>query len=258
MGLGSPGQAWLLPRKSGIGQWEAPAPPLCCGPASSLTSGATITARTVPGALGGGLGWPSSQLYSRPQQKEPSPRGIAMVPLGHSVTSSPTLDLSGLVPQAWGPQASLSGIAGHSSQAQIVCTLRQSQYSPRAKGVHTRTHACAHGMQTCVLTCTPASPRDRSPLPMLQQACKAHALLLDPLDPRPRQPCPWGPPHPGPRSQEPKALAQAASVAEKVSGLSQPFPWSPDAKILLLPPPLVPTLDLHSLPQYSLALLVLF
>lgn len=93
---------------------------------------------------GSGLALTLLQLYTRPWQEEPSLCGIAMVPLGHSVTSSPTLDLSGLVPQAWVPQASLSGIPGHSSQAQIACTLRQSQYSPCAKGVHARAHMHAH------------------------------------------------------------------------------------------------------------------
>ena len=165
---------------------------------------------------GSGLAWP--QLYSRPQQEMLSPSGTTMVPLGHSVTSSPTPDLSGLVPQAWVPQASLSGIPGHSGQAQIVCTPRQSQYSPRAKGARVHTHTCTHtqSADVCVLMCTPASPRDRSPLPMLQQACKAHTLLLDPLGSRPWQPCPCGPPYPSPTSQDPKALAQTASMAEKV------------------------------------------
>lgn len=142
-----------------MGWWKAPAPPLCSRLASYLTSGTIFMARKGPVAQGEGLGWPSPQLHSGPQQEELSLSGITMALLGLSVTSSPTLDLSGM-PQAWVPQASLSRLpsplqSGTESSvllgnASILCVLRAHTYTCTC--MRTRTHK--HTKCRCVCSDT--------------------------------------------------------------------------------------------------------
>lgn len=113
-------------------------------------------ARTIPGVLGDDLGWPSPEYHSGPQQEELSLSGITMALLGPSITSFPTLDLSGLVPQAWVPGQPVEDPQFAPVRHRCLCTPRQCQYSPSAKGTQTHTHTHmhvhmhAHTVQTCV------------------------------------------------------------------------------------------------------------
>lgn len=222
-------------------------------------------ARTVPGVLGDGLGWPSPQFHSGPQQEELSLSGITMALLGPSITSFPTLDISGLVPRTWVPGQPVKDPQFTPARHRFLCTPRQCQYSPCAKGTqtHTHTHACAHACthtaDVCVLTCTPASSRDTSPLPMLQQTCKAHALLLDPLDPTAMAALLLGASLLWTQISRTQSWHEQSLLLRRGSGPSQACPleprcWDPPAFPLPFP---IPTLDLHSLFTYSLTLVVL-
>lgn len=90
-----------------------------------------------------------------------------MALLGPSVTSSPTLDLSGSVPRAWVPRPAYQGPPVTPVRHRLLCTPRKCQFSPCAESPRTHTHIHAHTPSTdvCVLTCAPANPRDTALFP---------------------------------------------------------------------------------------------
>lgn len=131
-------------------QGMAPAPPPCSALTSCLTSGPTTMARKAPRALGEGPGWPGPQLSSRPLRRaEPEWHH-------HGATwpfcqSSPTLDLSGSVPQPGAPRTPCQESSVHSRQAPIAHIPDNASIlhvlSSRAHThslMHARTHTCMH------------------------------------------------------------------------------------------------------------------
>lgn len=125
---------------------HGPAPSPCSALTSCLTSGPTTMARKAPEALGEGLGWPGPQLSSRPLRRaEPEWHH-------HGATwpfcqSSPTLDLSRSVPQAWVPRSPYQESSVHSHQASIAhIPDNASILHVLSSRVHTNTHthACTH------------------------------------------------------------------------------------------------------------------
>lgn len=146
-------------------------------------------ARKVPGALGrvwAGL----APTFSPGPSRESSKLGdIPMALLG---------------PQDQCPKFGCPGQPTKDPQFTLVrhrflCTPRKCQYSPCAEGAHTHTHTRAYTKCRCVLTCTPASPRDTALFPCCSRLVKPFHSWWIPWGPQPWQPCSQEPPGPWPQ-----------------------------------------------------------
>lgn len=144
-----------------MGWWKAPAPPLCSRLASSLTSGTIFMARKGPVAQGWGwgLGWPSPQLHSGPQQEELSFSGITMAlatwPFRHIFPNTGSFRIA---PSMGAPSQPVKAPQFTPVRHRVLCNPRQCQYSLRAEGTHIYTCTCmrtsTHTHTKCACVCS--------------------------------------------------------------------------------------------------------